>query len=321
MLSLVRADWFRIRRRWDVWLILLGVPVLAVLAYLNGALAAGSQFQTSSVGDVPPDLQAQIAAQDAAMQAAMQYVSALPYQFPRSIATLLSGATFWLALGSGFLAASLLGNEFAWGTIRNVVLFRPDRSRYLMVRSMWIAGLVVASLALMIALGALLPTLVPVAPGDPTALSKLDPNQGFIPYGTVGSVNLGGALLIGAATAAAAAAAVALVGLCALKFRSAASGMLGAGIYVVAEGVLAGIVAPHLTGNLRYLPQLSLMNRLAALIADATQAAGLTSTYQSNSPDWYVTFPPLIGAAILAVWIGGLLALWFVVMRRADIHE
>jgi hypothetical protein len=318
MLSLVRADWYRIRRRWDVWLIVLGVPALAALAYLNGALAAGgSQFQTSSVGDVPPDLQAQIAAQGAAMQ----YVAALPYQFPRSIVTLLSGATFWLALGSGFLAASLLGNEFAWGTIRNVVLFRPDRSRYLTVRSLWIAGLVVASLAVMIALGALLPTLVPVAPGDATALSKLDPNQGM-PYGTVGSVNLGGALLIGAATAATAAAAVALVGLCALKFRSAASGMLGAGIYVVAEGVLAGLVEPHLTGNLRYLPQLSLMNRLEALVGDATKAAGLTNLGdQVSPPEWYVTLPPPIGVAIVAVWIAGLVALWFLVLRRADIHE
>jgi ABC-2 family transporter protein len=318
MLSLVRADWYRIRRRWDVWLIVLGVPALAALAYLNGALAAGgSQFQTSSVGDVPPDLQAQIAAQSAAMQ----YVAALPYQFPRSIVTLLSGATLWLALGSGFLAASLLGNEFAWGTIRNVVLFRPDRSRYLAVRSLWIAGLVVASLAVMIALGAFLPTLVPVAPGDPTAISKLDPNQG-IPYGTVGSVDLGGALLIGAATAATAAAAVALVGLCALKFRSAASGMLGAGIYVVAEGVLAGLVEPHLTGNLRYLPQLSLMNRLEALVGDATRAAGLTNLGdQGSPPGWYVTLPPPLGVAIVAVWIAGLMALWFLVLRRADIHE
>ena len=320
MLSLVRADWFRIRRRWDVWLIVLGVPVLAALAYLNGALSAGGmQFQTSVGGDVPPDFQAQMAAQNAAFQ----YIAALPYQFPRSIVTLLSGATFWLAFGSGFLAASLLGNEFAWGTIRNVVLFRPDRSRYLTVRSMWIAGLVVASLAVMVALGALLPTLVPVAPGDPTALSKLDPNQGFMPYGTVGSVNLGGVLLIGAATAATAAAAVALVGLCALTFRSAASGMLGAGIYVVAEGVLAGLIEPHLTGDLRYLPQLSLMNRLEALIGDATKAAGLTNLgdQAATPPDWYVTLPPPLGAAIVAAWICGLLALWFVVLRRADIHE
>jgi hypothetical protein len=75
------------------------------------------------------------------------------------------------------------------------------------------------------------------------------------------------------------------------------------------------------TGDLRYIPQMALTTRLAALLGDAQQAAGLaTGGGESSSPGW-VALPPAVGAVIVAVWIGGLIALWFVVLRRADINE
>jgi hypothetical protein len=317
MLSLVRADWFRIRRRWDVWIIVLGIPALALFAYVSGALSSGN-MQVQISGDVPPEFQAQMAAQDAAMRA----FNALPYQFPRSIVTVLEGATTWLVIGAAFLTASLIGHEFGWGTIRNVVLFQPDRSRYLAVRLLWIVGLVVAIFLALVALGALLPALVRVDPGDPAALTNLDPSQGWVPYGPTASASLGGALLVAGAFLVSVAGGVALVGLCALKFRSVASGLLGAGIYVAGEGIFVGLVMSRMTGDLRYLPQLTLITRLTALVGDAQQAAGLTSGGggMSSSPGW-VALPPLVGASIVAIWIAGLIALWFVVLRRADIHE
>lgn len=316
MLSLVRADWLRIRRRWDVWIIVLGIPALALLGYVSGTLSAGN-MQVQYLGDVPPELQAQQAAQDAAMRA----YAALPYQFPHSIVTTLQGATLWLILGAAFLAASLLGNEFGWGTIRNVVLFQPDRIRYLAVRLLWIVGLVFVTFLAVVALGALLPAIVRVDPGDPSALENLDPNMGWGPFGPISSVSLGGALLVAGALLVSAAAGLALAGLGALKFRSAASGMLCAGIYAAAEGIAAGLVMSRATGDLRYLPQLALTTRLAALVGDAQQAAGLVAGGgQSSSPGW-VALPPLVGASIVAVWMVALIALWFVVLRRADIHE
>lgn len=316
MLSLVRADWFRIRRRWDVWIIVLGIPALALLGYVSGTLSAGN-MQVQYLGDVPPELQAQQAAQDAAMRA----YAALPYQFPHSIVTTLQGATLWLILGAAFLAASLLGNEFGWGTIRNVVLFQPDRIRYLAVRLLWIVGLVFVTFLAVVALGALLPAIVRVDPGDASALENLDSNMGWGPFGPISSVSLGGALLVAGALLVSAAAGLALAGLGALKFRSAASGMLCAGIYAAAEGIAAGLVMSRATGDLRYFPQLALTTRLAALVGDAQQAAGLVAGGgQSSSPGW-VALPPLVGASIVAVWIVGLVALWFVVLRRADIHE
>lgn len=317
MSSLLRADWLRIRRRWDVWIIVLGVPVLTLLAYYAGAMSAGNVHVFSS-GDVPPELQAQIAAEEAALRA----FSALPYQFPRSIATMVEGATMWLLLGAAFLTASLLGSEFSWGTIRNVALFRPDRLRYLGARLAWLVGLVLVTFVAVVVLGAIAPAVVRVDPGDPAALTQDLSSMGMLPPGPTGPVSLGGALLVAASLLCLALAGMALAGLAALKFRSTASGILGAGIYVVVEGIAVGLWMSRATGDLRYVPQLALTARLTALLQDAQVAAGMSAGDggQTSSAGW-VALPPLVGAAVLAVWLFGLLGLWFVVLRRADIDE
>jgi hypothetical protein len=315
--SLLRADWLRIRRRWDVWIIVLGIPVLTLLAYVAGAMSAGNVHVFSS-GDVPPELQAQIAAEEAALRA----FSALPYQFPRSIATMVEGATLWLILGAAFLAASMLGNEFSWGTIRNVALFRPDRLRYLGARLAWLVGLILVTFVATVALGAIVPALVRVDPGNPAALTGDPSIRGMFPPGPTGPVSLGGALLVAGSLFCMALAGMALAGLAALKFRSTASGILVAGIYAIAEGILASLWMSQAAGDLRYVPQMGLTIRLSALLGDAQVAAGLTTAGggQSSSPGW-VALPPLLGAAIVALWLLGLLGLWFVVLRRADIDE
>ena len=315
--SLLRADWLRIRRRWDVWIIVLGIPALALLAYVTGAVSAGNVHVFSS-GDVPPELQAQIAAQEAALRA----FSALPYQFPRSIATMAEGATLWLILGAAFLAASMLGNEFSWGTIRNVALFRPDRLRYIGARLAWLVGLILVTFVAVVALGAIVPALVRVDPGNPAALTGDPSIMDMFPPGPTGPVSLGGALLVAGSLLCMALAGMALAGLAALKFRSTASGILVAGIYAIAEGILASLWMSGAAGDLRYVPQMGLTIRLSALLGDAQVAAGLTTAGggQSSSPGW-VALPPLLGAAIVAVWLLGLLGLWFVVLRRADIDE
>jgi hypothetical protein len=317
MSSLLRADWLRIRRRWDVSIIVLGIPVLALLSYVAGAISA-SNINVQFAGDVPPEFQAQAAAQVAAQQA----FSALPYQFPRSIATMVGGATLWLVLGAAFLAASLLGNEFSWGTIRNVALFRPDRLRYLGARLAWLVGLVLVTFVAVVALGAIAPAIVRVDPGNPSALTQDASSLGGMSFGPTGPVSLGGALLVAASLLCLALAGMALAGLAALKFRSTASGILGAGIYAVVEGIAAALFMSRATGDLRYVPQLALTIRLTALLGDAQVAAGLSAGDggQTSSAGW-VAVPPLVGAAVLAVWLFGLLGLWFVVLRRADIDE
>jgi hypothetical protein len=115
---------------------------------------------------------------------------------------------------------------------------------------------------------------------------------------------------------------MALAGLAALKLRSTASGILGAGMYVVVEGIVAALVMSRASGDLRYVPQLALTIRLTALLGDAQVAAGLSTGDggQTSSPGW-VALPPVVGAAILTVWLFGLLGLWFVVLRRAEIDE
>ena len=315
--SLIRADWLRIRRRWDVWIIVLGIPALGLLGYFSGAMSAGNN-QIQTVGDVPPEFQLQLAGQNAALHA----FAALPYQFPRSIATMVEGTAMWLLLGAAYLAASLLGNEFSWGTIRNVALIQPGRLRYLAVRLASLVALVLVAFVAVSALGAIAPAIIRVDPGDPSALTQDPSSFGMLQYVPSAPVTIGGALIVVGSLFCVALAGMALVGLASLTFRSAASGILVAGAYVVVEGIAAALVMSRATGDLRYLPQLGLTMRLAGLVQDAQVAAGLSSAAgnPASSPGW-VALPPLAGAAILAVWLCGLLALWFLVLRRADINE
>jgi len=85
--SLIRADWLRIRRRWDVWIIVLGIPALGLIGYFTGAISAANSpgHAAGDWGELPAQFDAQGAAQHA--------FAALPYQFPRSIATMVEGTT------------------------------------------------------------------------------------------------------------------------------------------------------------------------------------------------------------------------------------
>lgn len=318
MSSLFRAEWLRIRRRWDVWIIVLGIPVLALLAYATSAHSGGN-FSVQVSGDVPPDLQQQIAAETAAQLA----LSALPFQFPHSIVTMVQGSMLWLVLGSAFLSASLLGNEFTWGTIRNVVLIRPDRLRYLSTRLLTLGGLLLLTFVVVAVMGALAPVVFRVDPGDPSALS--DPSVlGRIgdPFQPIGPISLGGALMVAGSMLAVAVAGMALTGFAALKLRSAATAMLAAGIYAVGEGIVAALMMSRLPENLRFIPQMALTVRITSLIQDAQVAAGLAAPGggPTSSVGW-ISLPPAVGAAILGAWVVGLFGLWFVVLRRADINE
>lgn len=317
MLSLLQADWLRIRRRWDVWIIVTGIPALALFGYFASAMSSGTNFVTS--GDVPPEFQQQLNAQMAAQHA----FEALPFQFPRSIATMVQGAATWLILGGALLTATMIGSEFTWGTIRNVALFRADRLRYLTARLVWLVGLLAVPLLAMVVLGASAPAFIRVDPGDPSALADPAVSGMFGPSGTAtGPVNVVGALLVTGSFAAVVVIAIGLAGLATLKLGSASAGMLAAGIYVAAEGLVAAYLTATLAGPLRYIPQMAISMRIAALLQDAQVAAGLAvaDTGQGHPSGW-VSVPPLAGLAIVAVWMIGLFGLWFVVMRRADIDE
>jgi hypothetical protein len=316
--SLLRAEWLRIRRRWDVWIIVVGIPALALLAYATSAHSGGN-FSIQTVGDVPPELQQQIAAETAAGLA----LGALPFQFPHSIVTMVQGSMLWLVLGSAFLSASLLGNEFTWGTIRNVVLIRPDRLPYLSARLLTLGGLLLLTFGVVTVMGVLAPLVFHVDPGDPAALS--DPSvlgRIGVPLQPIGPVSLGGALVVAGSILMVAVAGMALAGFAALKLKSAATAMLAAGLYAIAEGIVAALMMSRLPENLRFIPQMALTVRITSLIQDAQVAAGLATPGDgpTSSVGW-ISLPPAVGAAILAAWVLGLFGLWFVVLHRADINE
>jgi len=92
-----------------------GIPALSP-ARVRDERTFRRQFQRPDLRRCAPGVQAA----DSRETAASLALNALPFQFPHSIVTMVQGSMPWLVLGSAFLSASLLGNEFTWGTIRNV---------------------------------------------------------------------------------------------------------------------------------------------------------------------------------------------------------
>src|SRR5450830_1311636 len=63
-----------------------------------------------------------------------------PYRFPASIVWILSTG-LWLNYGMLYLAVATTGGEYAWATIRNVLLNVTRRTDYLVGRIAFLAGL------------------------------------------------------------------------------------------------------------------------------------------------------------------------------------
>lgn len=137
MVRLVFVEVFKLRKRWMLW-ILLGV-LIAFLALLQfGTYLGYRAVEHASVDQIPrPEREVGL----------RQMRQALI--LPRSIEF-----TFGMAQGVGsvllvILAASVVGAEYAWGTVRTTLIRGVDRTSYLLskliaVLLMALAGLVVA---------------------------------------------------------------------------------------------------------------------------------------------------------------------------------
>jgi len=166
--SLLRAEWLRIRRRWDVWINRPGIPALALLAYRRAHIQR--QFNVQTSGDVPPGVQQQIAAETAPASPSTRS----RFQFPHSIVTMVQGSMPWLVRARlSFRRHSR--NEFTWGTIRMWCWIRPGPPPLPLYTTPYPGRLAPADIRLVTVMGALAPVVLRVDPGDPSALS--DPRR------------------------------------------------------------------------------------------------------------------------------------------------
>jgi hypothetical protein len=288
MIGLLRAEWLRLRKRRDIWLVALAIVGLSIPAYFSGVsnattntLNGGGQFPP----DLPPDVIDQLRAQ------ARQEL--LRYAFPLSIGTVVqTGQALVLALVA-YLTAAVIGAEFVYATIRTSLVAHADRRGFLRVR---LAALAVAALlliALLVVLGVLLP-LTAMLLGTSLPLVA-NPDFG-VPAGMVGVMFLGACFVIGLTT------------LWAVVVRNAAIALVLTIAYVLIEGAVVGLIV-RVAGEqsvVRWLPP------VADLQVLFNQATGSSIAAPISTP---------LAIAVGVAWVFALWAASVRVLVRADIRE
>jgi ABC-type transport system involved in multi-copper enzyme maturation permease subunit len=177
--ALLRADWLRLRRRRDLWIIFAAIGVLGAVSFLSGYRSDAEdpvpfneaefrQMQLDSgffEGSTPEEIAMQMDAFVADMRASdeqsrvaweeQQAISLQKYVFPQSILTVLgAGIAPLIAL---LLATTLIvGDEFRFGTIRTSFLAAADRRRFLAARCLSVAVMTAGLFALLIVVATIL---------------------------------------------------------------------------------------------------------------------------------------------------------------------
>ena len=281
-----RRDWFVLRARWDIRLILVVIPLLYVVALVGGLLSARDAMidMNDSSSGIATDLFA-------------------TYRVPRSIISLLASGP-WLSFGMAYVGAVALGNEFGWGTIRTALTSDGSRSRFLASRMMVVvllAALLVGTVASIATAGDLFSTIVGMTP--PIDRPTLD-----VPVLVAEMLSVVG-VVVGYAVG----------GMALAAFTRNAFAPLLIGLVVLVSETLVSLLPVWNGFPMYWVPRLFFSNSTGALLLGAERSAGvidpLTRMPSALSAPWPVA------AAIVAAWTAGLVALSFVLLDHADIVE
>lgn len=192
---LTRWEWFKLRKRWMPWILLALLVLFSQLgiwgSYFQyrqvdtggqvavggpGALRAGQAprfVQCVDVLAIPPALPPDISAPNAASLRAQcnaraaQRAAELPllyanFTVPGSIKTAIGTASSIGALLIAVLAASTVGVEYGWGTMRTTLVRGTGRTQYLTGKFAVLLSAAVVALVV-VAIGALIASLVATA--------------------------------------------------------------------------------------------------------------------------------------------------------------
>ncbi len=339
MRALLRADWLRLGKRRTLQVILLAIPLLAATFFLLGfrsndyqpyfdeAAERASLTDQFSQGGMPADqIKEQVdqaiqsERQDYERQVAQMNAVRATYAFPASIPTLLGTAAGIYLLAMILLAASTIGDEFSWGTIRTSLLASSDRRRWLLARLLLLGGAAVIGMALLLLLSAILPLLLVTVVGP---LPQAPPTDGPALALLVGGILLGAITLIGFAAASA------------LLMRSGGMTLLVAILYALIESTVLGLIAQlpafrpenafgdgKPAGALAWLLGLFPVRAFLQFLTAAQQATGGVYDYGSQA---YASAGPLGPAlwplASVAAWGVAFIAIAVVRFDRMDIAE
>jgi ABC-type transport system involved in multi-copper enzyme maturation permease subunit len=326
--GLVRAELLRLRKRRSLQVIVLAVPLLLGFFFAAGAssiydpgpfdpVALRQQYidQGLVIGLPPEEADRyldEIIASEASNWDQMLESSALTragYVFPQSLVTLLGNGSF-LFVALILLAATTIGDEFGWGTIRSTLLASSNRLRLLAVRLAALVLTTVLILAMLLILATVLPLLLNTASGRLPAQMPVFGGAAFVTL-------LVGQLVAGIAV-------IAFSALATVTVRSGALTLVVALVYVAVEAViLAGLLrfeSFQTNGPNEWLLNLLPVRGIATILDVAGRAASGLTWYQGDvvSRDLSPIGAPLV--ALLA-WAGLFGALAFRRFRRMDIVE
>lgn len=286
MIGLARAEWLRLRRRGDVWIVLLLVVGLSVIGYIGGLSSAGSiQYGFPPGEEIPPEVLEDVER--------MWREALAGFAFPQSITTSLEGGRVLLFFVGAYLAAAITGAEFEYGTIRTSLVARGDRGGFVLVRLAAVLALVAVLLGLNVLLSIVMPLVASALGTD------------FPPVEGPGLLNVAG--MIGA-TLLTAAFVIGLTTFVAILLRNAVIAIVVMLATTFADSAIGGLLV-RLFGEdtpLRWFTPLA----NAQLLYD--RAAGNVS-----APE----IPGLLAVAVgfgwaALVWAGAMFAL-----RRADVRD
>ena len=156
MRRLLAAERVRFGQRRDLWLVMILVPVVMGLLFLNDfdrtVQGIHSLLNVDFGGGQPdPDVLAQLKA-----QVQQESLAQLPaFAFPANLVRMATApiAVILLAI---YLSIALVAGEFEWGTVRTIHL-TANRGAVLAVRAVLIVGLVVTTLIVGLLIGTVLP--------------------------------------------------------------------------------------------------------------------------------------------------------------------
>lgn len=290
MKSLIAAEWLRLRRRKDVWLVLAAPILLTCAAYGLGLASALSSLDNGSGSDLPGgparDLSSRLA----------------PFAFPQSIASALINGQFLVMALMAYLTAATVSAEFTFGTLRTSLLMHHARPGFIFLRLGAMGLLALCVLAIVTLLGGVLPLASHVVGADLPLVQAVSP-------ATV--ISLASALMLLALLI------VCTAGLEGVLTRSAGIPLILITVQFVGESAV-GAVRAQLPQPLGAMTQLLPFSSARVLIERGQLAAG-AAVPPASGADFAQGLPTPVLVAVALAWIVGLGALAGWSLLRADI--
>ena len=304
MLKLMHIEFYKLRRRWLPWVMLLILLAFIVLMKV-GPFSAYLQNRDNPQGAQPPITVTQQSpsgpvvtvtvnpgAPSPGTDYAPGYVSELA--LPDSMRSVLVALSTFGAVLALIFTAMMLGSEYTWGTLRQTLIKGISRPRFLTAKYLTLAIIIIAGVLTAVVFGFLLSMAT-------TQIVTGGIDWSFMSLGYIGSL-LGEMARIALIFAVY----VALAALLSVFFRSAATGMaLGIGAYFV-DTILMQVLTNASTffRNLSHFSISYNVQQLSAIFANV----GATDV----RPVWQ-------SAGILGVWAVIFVVLAYFALRRQDL--